>query len=87
MTKSYLRRAAIERQLIGGILEMTRDDKLFYRSDVGGRHEYSHWTDQGQAILVEFLSDMTRKLLTGQDAEFQEKVKQLTWKNLTKDEQ
>ena len=73
---------AIERQLIGGILELTTDSKLFYRSDIGKQHEYSRWTEAGQEALQAFVEDYTRKLLVAQDLELNERAKDMVLKTL-----
>lgn len=77
---------AIERQLIGGILEMMNDNRLFHKSTFGRNHEYSDWTDEGREALLAFVTDYSRRLMTAQDAELNERAKALTWQALREEE-
>jgi hypothetical protein len=62
---------------------MMKNDKLFHRSEIGGKHEYSRWTDVGQQELLEFVLDMSRRMLIVEDIETDKRAKDLVMKNLT----
>ena len=66
-------------QMVGGILGMMDDPALFYRSEVGGQHEYSNWTEEGRAALAEFVLEYSRKLLTAQDKDLESRAREMTW--------
>ena len=77
-----MRKSAVKDQLYGSILEMMNDHKLFYRSDIGKRHEYSHWTPEGKEELMEFLEEHTRRMLVVEEALIRDKAKEMTFETL-----
>ena len=62
---------------------MMKNDKLFHRSDIGSRHEYSRWSEVGQQELLEFVLDMSRRMLIVEDIETDKRAKDLVMQNLT----
>lgn len=80
-------RRAVERQLIGGILEMMNDSQLFHKSNIGENHQYSRWSSEGQDALLAFVTDYSRRLLVAQDTELDARAKSMTWQTLKEPQQ
>ena len=81
-----MRKSAVKDQLYGGIIEKMRSRELFYRSDVGRNHEYSHWTEEGQQELMAFVIAYSKKMLVAEEAEIDKRAKELTFSALKKSE-
>lgn len=77
-----MRRSIIARQMIGGIVEMMNDPKLFRKSDIGRRHEYSNWTEAGREALNEFVEEYSKKLLVAEEQDLDARAKEMTWQAL-----
>lgn len=63
-------------------MEMMKNDKLFHRSDIGGKHEYSRWSEVGQQELLEFVLDMSRRMLIVEDLETDKRARDMVINNL-----
>lgn len=72
----------IKDQLHGSILEMTRNHDLYHKSDIGQKHEYSNWTDDGKIVVMELIENMTRRMLVAQDKELSDLAKKMVWEQL-----
>lgn len=68
--------------MCGGIAEMMNNRDLFHRSDIGSKHEYSRWTDNGRKELLEFVEEMSRKMLVAEDAELDQRARDMVINNL-----
>lgn len=66
---------AIKDLMFGGIVEMMRNRKYYHYSNVG--QAYSHWTDEGQKALNEYMQIMGWKLLQAEEAELIKKSKEI----------
>lgn len=77
-----MKKAAIKDQLYGGIVEMMHNRTLFHRSDIGAKHEYSRWSDEGQQELLDFVQEISRKILVAEDAELDRRAKDMVIKTI-----
>lgn len=77
-----MHRTIVARQLVGGIMEMMNDPKLFRKSDIGRRHEYSNWTELGQAALNEFITEYSKKLLVAEERDLDARAREMTFQAL-----
>lgn len=82
----FMKKLAVKDQLYGGIMEMMHNRDLFYRSNIGKNHEYSHWTDQGQQELMTFVLEHSKKMLSAEEADLDARAKDMTFKVLKKPE-
>lgn len=79
---SGMHRAVVARQMIGGIIEMMNDPKLFRRSDIGRKHEYSNWTEAGREALNEFVDEYSKKLLVAEERDLDARAREMTFQAL-----
>ena len=77
-----MRKTAVKDQLYGAIIEMMNDREYFYKSNIGSSHEYSHWTDDGRAALMEFLEHHTKRMLLAEEKIIKERAKEMTFEAL-----
>jgi hypothetical protein len=84
--KVFVYQSVIKDQLYGSILEMTKNRDLFRKSDIGQKHEYSHWTDSGKIAIAELIDDMTRKILIAENEELNDRAKKMVWDQLKEQE-
>lgn len=66
--------------MFGGINELMRNRTYYYHSTVG--INYSHWTEEGQKALVEYMNVMGWKLKEAEEAELNRRAKELVIKGL-----
>ena len=78
----YMHKNAVRDQLYGAIIEMMNDREYFYKSNIGSSHEYSHWTDDGRAALMEFLEHHTKRMLLAEEKIIKERAKEMTFEAL-----
>ena len=81
-----MRKPAVKDQLYGAVMEMINNPEYFYKSSVGTKHEYSHWTDIGREALLEFLESHTRRMLTADEADSAERAKNMVYNTLKQKE-
>lgn len=77
-----MHRAIIARQLVGGIVEMMNDPKLFRKSEIGRKHEYSNWTEVGRTALTEFIEEYSKKLLVAEERDLDARAREMTFQAL-----
>ncbi len=77
-----MKKTAVKDQLYGGLVEMMNNSSLFHKSDIGGHHEYSRWTDAGRTELAQFMDDISRKILIAEDQELDSRAKKMVIDNL-----
>lgn len=77
-----MRKTAVKDQLYGSIIEMMNNREYFYKSNIGKTHEYSHWTDDGRAALMEFLEHHTKQMLLAEEKIIKERAKEMTFEAL-----
>ena len=81
-----MRKNSIKDQLYGSILEMMNNRELFYKSNIGKTHEYSHWTPEGKEELLAFVMEHSKRMLTAEDELVRNKAKEMTFEALKKPE-
>jgi hypothetical protein len=54
-------RSAIKEFTYGGLMELMRNRKYYYHSNVGPT--YSHWTEDGEKALVEYMNMVGWKMI------------------------
>lgn len=72
--------SAIKDFMYGGIQELMHNRKYYYYSSVGVN--YSHWTDEGEKALSEFMNIMTHKMMEAKEAEIRKKAKEMVIEGL-----
>ena len=75
-----MERGAIKEFMYGGVAELMRNRKYFYHSTVGS--SYSHWTEDGQKALAEYMLIVGYKMLEAEEAELNQRAKALVLKGL-----
>lgn len=76
-------RSAIKEFMYGGILELMRNRHYFYNSTVGA--EYSHWTEEGQKALADYMHIIGYKMLQAEEEELDKRAKAMVLKTLKGD--
>ncbi len=71
---------AVKDLMFGGIIELMRDRKYYHHSPVG--QDYCYWTDDGKAALLEYMAVMGWKLKQAEEAEINQRSKDLVIKGL-----
>lgn len=79
-----MRKNAVKDQLYGSIVEMMGNRELFYKSNVGKHHEYSHWTEEGKQALMEFLESHSKRILSAEEEDLKSRAKEMTFDALKK---
>lgn len=77
-----MEKLAIKELMYGGISEMIKNRRYFYRSSVG--KDYSHWTDEGKVALHQFMMDITQYMHDADDAELDRRAKEMVLAELKK---
>ncbi len=72
----------VKAMLYGGLKELTNNKKYFRKSDIGRKHEYSGWTEDGVPEVNEFVKLMTTQLLIAEDTAIEDKAKDMVMENL-----
>jgi hypothetical protein len=70
-----LKKQAVKDVLYGGLLELMRDERFFYYSTVN--HSYSHWTEEGQQALLEYMQANSQLMLICDETELDERARRL----------
>jgi hypothetical protein len=73
-------KGALKEFMYGGLMELMRNRHYFYHSSVGA--EYSHWTEEGQKALADYISVMGYKMLHAEEAELDNRAKNIVMKTL-----
>ena len=66
---------ALKAFMYGGLNELIKDRRYYYRSTVG--MSYSHWTDEGQTALSDFMGIIAYKMIEAEDASISKRAKEL----------
>jgi hypothetical protein len=61
--------------LYGGLTELMNNKDLYYRSSVGAN--YSNWTEKGNAVMLEYVTSMTKQMHTAEDILLDKRAKEL----------
>jgi hypothetical protein len=75
-----MNRTAAKDIVYGGLLELMRNRNYYYKSSVGA--DYSHWTEEGSKVLLEYMNIMGHTMLTAEDALLNQRAKDLIVKGL-----
>jgi hypothetical protein len=78
--KSKMDKQAIKDVMFGGLSELMKNRKYYYFSSVGAN--YCHFTDDGQKALQEYMNLMGAKLCEAEEAELNQRAKDLVIKGL-----
>jgi len=78
--KSKMDKDAIKELMFGGVQELMRNRKFYYYSSVSSH--YSRWTEEGKEALAEYMSLMAIKMLEAEEAELDQRAKDLVVKGL-----
>jgi len=68
-------RQAVKELMYGGVAELMRNRHYFYHSSVGA--QYSHWTEEGQKALAEYMTLIGCKMLEAEHEELDKRAKDL----------
>jgi hypothetical protein len=68
-------KSAIKELMYGGVQELMRNRKYHYHSSVGVN--YSHWTDEGEKALADYMNLIGWKMLEAEEAEIRKKAKEM----------
>ena len=69
-----MQRPAIKDVVYGGMMEIMRNRQYYYQSSVGS--VYSHFTDEGREVMIEFLNVIGGKMMEAEHEELNERAKQ-----------
>jgi hypothetical protein len=69
-----MEKAAIKDLIYGGIEEIVQNRRYYYSSSVG--RDYSHFTDEGKAAVVEFMDLMAFQVRKAEEADLEVRAKQ-----------
>jgi hypothetical protein len=75
-----MEKQAVKDLMFGGIHELMRNRNYYYHSTVGV--SYCHWTDEGKEALHEYMTVMGWKLKEAEEAELNQRAKELVIKGL-----
>lgn len=73
-------RESLKELMFGGMTELTKNRKYYYKSTVGS--EYSHFTEEGKEAMAEFLNLMAFKIHQAEEKELNQRAKDLVVKGL-----
>lgn len=73
-------RPAIKDFVYGGIMELMRNRQYYYNSGVNST--YSHWTDEGKEVLLEYMTLVAGKMHEAEQQELNARAKELVLKEL-----
>jgi hypothetical protein len=71
---------ALKHLIYGGIEEIIGDRHYYYHSPVG--ESYSHFTEDGEKVIVEFMNTMAYKICHAEEAELDCRAKEMVLKEL-----
>ena len=69
-------------QVYSGIMEILHDKKYYYHSSVGP--EFSHFTEEGNLALVEYMQILAPTMLKKEEQAFIKLAKEIVWDELKK---
>jgi hypothetical protein len=76
----YMEKEAIKDILYGGLTELMNNQDFYYRSTAGS--DYSKWTEKGSAVMLEYVTSMSRQIHTAEDKLLDKRAKNLVIKGL-----
>jgi hypothetical protein len=76
-------RPAIKDFIYGGLSEIMNNRQYFYKSSVG--QGYSHFTEEGEKALVEYMNLVSWKMIEAENNELNARSKEIVMKTLKGD--
>jgi hypothetical protein len=73
-------RGAIKDFMYGGITEIMNNRQYFYKSTIG--QGYSHFTEEGEKALVEYMNLVSWKMIEAENNELNARSKEIVLKTL-----
>jgi hypothetical protein len=73
---------AVKHLLYGGLSELMQNSEYYYHSPVGS--DYCHWTEEGERVMVGFVTIMATRMLEADQAQLDMRAKELVMDGLTK---
>ena len=71
-----MEKTALKHLIYGGIEEIIRDRNFYYYSKIG--QQYSHFTEGGQAAVLEFMNSMAYKIRQAEEADLEKRAQEQT---------
>jgi hypothetical protein len=75
-----MNRQAVKDVLYGGLAELANNKIFYYNSSIG--KTYSHWTDEGEAAVKNFLLLMTPILKEAEESALDQRARNMVMKEL-----
>jgi hypothetical protein len=75
-----MEKAALKDLLYGGLTELMNNKEFYYRSSVGV--DYSHWTEKGNIVMLEYVTSMTKQMHTAEDNALDKRAKDMVIRGL-----
>jgi hypothetical protein len=75
-----MKKNAVKDLIFGGLQELSRNNRFYYYSSVGG--SYSYWTEEGKEALVEFMKEMTPLMRAAEEQDLDHRAKEMVLKEL-----
>lgn len=75
-----MQRPAIKDVVYGGMMEIMRNRQYYYHSSVGS--VYSHFTEEGREVMMEFLNTMGGKMMEAEHQELDARAKEMVMDQL-----
>ena len=75
-----MEKQAIKDLMYGSLAELMQNRRYYSRSSVGP--EYSRWTEEGQVVLKQFMSEITKLIYIADQNDLDSRAKELVLKEL-----
>ena len=71
-----MEKGALKHFIYGSLEELIRDSRYYYHSSVG--EAYSHFTEEGNVAVAEFMGAMAYKIRAAEEADLERRAKEQT---------
>jgi hypothetical protein len=75
-----MEKQAVKDLMYGSLTELMQNRRYYYHSSVGA--EYCHWTEEGQLVLKQFMSEIIKSIYVANKNELDSRAKELVLKDL-----
>jgi len=75
-----MEKQAVKDLMYGSLTELMQNRRYYYHSSVGA--EYCHWTEEGQLVLKQFMSEITKLIYAADQIDLDIRAKELVLKEL-----
>jgi len=75
-----MEKQAVKDLMYGSLNELMQNRRYYSRSSVGP--EYSRWTEEGQVVLNQFMSDIIKLIYIAEQNDLDSRFKELVFKEL-----